>query len=263
MVDVGLHRDAVQTRLTASLDGFLLSPPHKYPVDGFPGAGSRAGDVVLRGTGAGPHIKGAKTKKATAGYAVEKMEGQPSIGNAHHLVKHRGRDYGHGLHARRPCVMTSLLYKVLPGQLGYDRVRFINLNVCPVYSFYINPDLMRQIDRWVGKPLCVMLWSYDRVARDTLRVIGEIRRIGIDATVNLLALARFSTIPAYLSGASHRVGFGALLARMPVLALYGPEKPDVFVPLTENAEVLHLDLANFPCVSVYNRKPSPCRVNQC
>ena len=37
MVDVGLHRDAVETHLAASLDALLWGPLHQYSVDGLPG----------------------------------------------------------------------------------------------------------------------------------------------------------------------------------------------------------------------------------
>jgi len=43
--------------------------------------------------------------------------------------------------------------------------------------------------------------------RDTFRAIRTMRRQGIDAVINLETFARFSTILAYLSGASRRAGF--------------------------------------------------------
>ena len=42
---------------------------------------------------------------------------------------------------------------------------------------------------------------------DTWRAIRTMRRLGIDATVNLETFARFSTLLAYLSGAGRRAGF--------------------------------------------------------
>lgn len=121
-MDVGLHRGAVKAHLAAGLDALFFGPAHQHPVDGLPGTGGQAGDIVLQGTGAGPHIKGAKSKKETAGYAVEKVEGQPIIGYSHQLEQHRRLDHGHGLHARRPSFWVSVPYKVLPGQLCYDRM---------------------------------------------------------------------------------------------------------------------------------------------
>ena len=45
------------------------------------------------------------------------------------------------------------------------------------------------------------------LARDTLRALRRMRRLGIDAVVNLEAFARFSSLVSYLSGAARRVGW--------------------------------------------------------
>ncbi len=49
--------------------------------------------------------------------------------------------------------------------------------------------------------------SATTLARDTLRVLRDIRRRRIDAVVNLETFVRFSSLLSYLSGARQRVGF--------------------------------------------------------
>jgi len=50
---------------------------------------------------------------------------------------------------------------------------------------------------------------------------------------------------------------------IPILALFGPETPKIFGPMSPNAKVISLELACSPCVSVFNQKKSSCDDNQC
>ena len=55
----------------------------------------------------------------------------------------------------------------------------------------------------------------------------------------------------------------ASTTEIPILALFGPETPKIFGPMSPNAKVISLELACSPCVSVFNQKKSSCDDNQC
>ena len=55
----------------------------------------------------------------------------------------------------------------------------------------------------------------------------------------------------------------ASTTEIPILALFGPETPKIFGPMSPNAKVISLELACSPCVSVFNQKRSFCNDNQC
>ena len=50
---------------------------------------------------------------------------------------------------------------------------------------------------------------------------------------------------------------------IPIVALFGPETPKIFGPMSPKAKVISLELACSPCISVFNQKKSSCRDNQC
>ena len=50
---------------------------------------------------------------------------------------------------------------------------------------------------------------------------------------------------------------------IPILALYGPETPKIFGPMSPKAKVISMGLACSPCISVFNQKKSSCSDNQC
>ena len=55
----------------------------------------------------------------------------------------------------------------------------------------------------------------------------------------------------------------AALTPVPVVALFGPETPLLYGPLSRRARVLHAGLACSPCVNILNHRMSPCTDNQC
>jgi len=55
----------------------------------------------------------------------------------------------------------------------------------------------------------------------------------------------------------------ASTTEIPILALFGPETPKIFGPMSPNSKVISLELACSPCVSVFNQKKSFCDDNQC
>ncbi len=50
---------------------------------------------------------------------------------------------------------------------------------------------------------------------------------------------------------------------IPILALFGPETPKIFGPMSPKARVISMELSCSPCISVFNQKLSTCKDNQC
>jgi ADP-heptose:LPS heptosyltransferase len=50
---------------------------------------------------------------------------------------------------------------------------------------------------------------------------------------------------------------------IPILALFGPETPKIFGPMSPKSKVISMELACSPCISVFNQKKSYCNDNQC
>jgi len=50
---------------------------------------------------------------------------------------------------------------------------------------------------------------------------------------------------------------------IPILALYGPETPAIFGPMSPKATPLYLGLACSPCITPYNQKKSSCTDSRC
>ena len=55
----------------------------------------------------------------------------------------------------------------------------------------------------------------------------------------------------------------ASTTEIPIVALFGPETPKIFGPMSPKAKVISLELACSPCISVFNQKKSSCSDNQC
>ena len=55
----------------------------------------------------------------------------------------------------------------------------------------------------------------------------------------------------------------ASTTEIPIVALFGPETPIIFGPMSPKAKVISLGLACSPCISVFNQKKSSCSDNQC
>lgn len=55
----------------------------------------------------------------------------------------------------------------------------------------------------------------------------------------------------------------AALTEIDVVALFGPESPALYRPLSARAHSIWAGLACSPCVNVFNHRHSPCRDNQC
>ncbi len=101
-------------------------------------------------------------------------------------------------------------------------------------------------------------------------LIGRLKQRGYaDRAINLAGLTSIADLLDVFhlaelfitndSGPSHL----AALTRVPTIAIFGPETPDLYAPLNENCRCLSLGLDCQPCVSVYNGKHSYCLDNQC
>ena len=55
----------------------------------------------------------------------------------------------------------------------------------------------------------------------------------------------------------------ASTTEIPIVALFGPETPKIFGPMSPKAKVISLELACSPCISVFNQKKSSCSDNHC
>lgn len=75
-------------------------------------------------------------------------------------------------------------------------------------------------------------------------------------------LALFSISDLLVSNDSGPVHFAALTP-IPVVALYGPETPALYGPLSRRHRALQAGLACSPCVSILNHRMSPCDDNVC
>jgi ADP-heptose:LPS heptosyltransferase len=75
-------------------------------------------------------------------------------------------------------------------------------------------------------------------------------------------LVLYDMADVLVSNDSGPVHFAALTA-VPVVALYGPETPQIYGPLSARSRALSAGLMCSPCVNILNHRMSPCRDNQC
>jgi len=75
-------------------------------------------------------------------------------------------------------------------------------------------------------------------------------------------LTLYTLADLFISNDSGPVHF-ASATDIPILALHGPEHPDLFGPMSPKGTPLHLGLACSPCISPYNQKKSSCTDNLC
>jgi ADP-heptose:LPS heptosyltransferase len=96
-----------------------------------------------------------------------------------------------------------------------------------------------------------------------------LREINPDRVINLAGKTTFRELVTLYSishllitNDSGPVHF-ASTTDIPILALFGPETPKIFGPMSPNAKVISMELACSPCISVFNQKKSYCNDNQC
>jgi lipopolysaccharide heptosyltransferase II len=95
------------------------------------------------------------------------------------------------------------------------------------------------------------------------RAIGSGRAFSLAGRTSLQQLlVLYSLADLLVSNDSGPVHFAALTP-VPVVALFGPETPLLYGPLSRRARVLQSGLACSPCVNILNHRMSPCTDNQC
>lgn len=95
------------------------------------------------------------------------------------------------------------------------------------------------------------------------RAIGLERAFSVAGRTSLRQLlVLYGLADLLISNDSGPVHFAALTP-VPVVALFGPETPLLYGPLSRRARVLHAGLACSPCVNILNHRMSPCTDNRC
>jgi ADP-heptose:LPS heptosyltransferase len=87
-----------------------------------------------------------------------------------------------------------------------------------------------------------------------------IQMVGQTNTRELFSLLKIAAL--LISHDSGIVHIAALM-EIPVIALFGPETPDVFGPLSDRTRMIYKNFPCSPCLLVDNYKQTPCRDNQC
>ena len=102
-----------------------------------------------------------------------------------------------------------------------------------------------------------------KACADLARKIGTNRVINFAGKITFKELITLYSISDLLiTNDSGPVHF-ASTTNIPMIALFGPETPKIFGPMSPNAKVISLGLACSPCISVFNQKKSTCTDNQC
>lgn len=115
-------------------------------------------------------------------------------------------------------------------------------------------------DAWI-----VLTGSPGEAARaaELERNLGAARVINMAGRTTLRELVTLYTLcDLMVTNDSGPVHF-ASLTRLPTVALFGPETPELYGPLNPAARTVTAGLACSPCIHVFNARESPCRDNQC
>ncbi len=96
-----------------------------------------------------------------------------------------------------------------------------------------------------------------KIVTETFRCISLVGRTTLR---DIIALFQVATLFI-----SHDSGLVHLASLTPVniLALFGPETPLVYGPLSSQSRVIYLNFACSPCFSAYNHRTSFCKENKC
>ena len=106
-------------------------------------------------------------------------------------------------------------------------------------------------------------FAEQHACEDLLREINSDRVINFAGKTTFKELITLYSISDLLiTNDSGPVHF-ASTTEIPMLALFGPETPKIFGPMSPNAKVISMELACSPCISVFNQKKSSCNDNQC
>jgi len=161
---------------------------------------------------------------------------------------------------------------LLRGEAGADpkQVLLLNPNCSDLLPLRRWPD-----ERWVelGKRLLeelpdatIVVTGAPSEAEEAVqiaRAIGPQRAFSVAGRTSLRQLlVLYGLADLLVSNDSGPVHFAALTP-VPVVALFGPETPILYGPLSRRARVLNSGLACSPCVNILNHRMSPCTDNRC
>jgi len=89
------------------------------------------------------------------------------------------------------------------------------------------------------------------------RVINFIGKTTVQELIDLFNISRI--LISHDSGIIHI----AALTNINILALFGPETPVLYAPLTPNVQIFYKKFSCSPCFSAYNQRVSVCNDNKC
>ncbi len=81
-----------------------------------------------------------------------------------------------------------------------------------------------------------------------------------ESLVELIELFSLSNILVTSDGGPAHI---ACLTEISIIALFGPETPVLYGPLSEKCKILHTSLQCSPCLSAFNHRKTPCKDNKC
>jgi len=154
-------------------------------------------------------------------------------------------------------------------ETAFEKIILLNANASDIVPLRKWP-----MDRFVGlgrklledsKITIILTGSPEekQACKDLALQINPARTINFAGETSFKELISLYSISSLLiTNDSGPVHF-ASTTEIPILALYGPETPKVFGPMSRNAKIISLELACSPCVSVFNQKKSSCDDNQC
>jgi ADP-heptose:LPS heptosyltransferase len=247
--------------------GYLSGAPRRVGFGTFFEEGLYTGDLVTHRVGYNPHVHAGRSYLSLVRALTERPGCNPNGKyeiNDLPLVLPRRVSAPEGL-----ASAMELLRNGSPALKASQRLVLLNPNASDLVAVRRWP-----LDYWSAlikglledRELVIGLTGASSEKRqcEELRITCNSDRIvnlaGKTSLPQLLDLYNLAAL--LISNDSGPVHFSGL-TRMPVLALFGPETPEVFGPLNEKAEVLYLGLACSPCVSVFNQKRSPCNDNLC
>lgn len=186
------------------------------------------------------------------------------------LLKERIPDERVELPRFQPSVAESEAVRALLGAGAGSRLLLLNPNCSDLLPLRRWPterfvELGRRLlDEWPGAT--VVVTGAPDEAEDAAAVAREIhpeRAVSVAGRTTLRQLlVLYSLADLLISNDSGPVHFAALTP-VRVVALYGPETPTLYGPLSERSRALSAGLLCSPCVNILNHRMSPCRDNQC
>jgi ADP-heptose:LPS heptosyltransferase len=176
------------------------------------------------------------------------------------------------LHVGRPAEVVAEVERRLGFRLGPDDYRIlVNINtgeMAPRRRWPVE-HYRAVVERLLGRPgvRCLLLGGPgDRAAVDAFQASlsrpGQVVNLaGRISLAELVALMEVSNL--YLGNDSGPLHFAACVG-LPVLALFGPESPQVYgPPVSPRNTVLYRAEPCGPCLNIYSDKHSPCQDNIC